>query len=243
MIRRALIIYCDNTNSGHLPGPVWDNYNIRNYLMSHIGGDWFETEIKSVRNPSSKDVILLVGSFLNKADYSFIVFSGHGYFSGSNMIQYLELYNGSFPINILKTNSPRQTIIIDACRGLVSLNENQQKGLSGFLPEPFIGDPMANTRYLFDRLILQADEGLTVLYSASINQTSLDTNLGGAYIISLFKMVDLWHQSDNIGCMLDLYRANELSKHYLKNFNTKQIPTLNREKRLRYFPLGVRNIS
>lgn len=242
MIRRALIIYCDNTKSGRLPGPEKDNYNIRNYLKSHIGGDWFESEIKSVRNPSSREVISLVASFLNKSDYSFIVFSGHGYFSGSNMIQYIELYDGSFPINILKTNSPRQTIIIDACRGLLSLNENLQKGLSGFLPEPFIGDPYANTRYLFDRLVMQADEGLTVLYSASINQTSLDTNLGGAYIISLFKMVELWHQSNNTGCVLDLKQANELSKHYLKNFDTKQIPTLNREKRLKHFPLGVKNI-
>lgn len=52
MNRKALIIYCDDIESGFLSGPTVDNTNFRNYLTSYCRGDWYENEIKSLNNPS-----------------------------------------------------------------------------------------------------------------------------------------------------------------------------------------------
>ena len=52
MNRKALIIYCTETNSGSLTGPRMDNKNIREYLKSDVGGQWYDNEIISLENPT-----------------------------------------------------------------------------------------------------------------------------------------------------------------------------------------------
>lgn len=241
MKRRALIIYCNNTESGSLNGPIADNLNLRNHLTSYLGGHWFESEILSLNNPSIELVVAAVNNFLNNADYTFTVFSGHGFMNTDvNNLQYLELSNGDLSILKLKTNARRQTMIIDACRGFYSPSQQTLvKGLRGF-SEAFIGDPMS-TRTLFETGVLSAEEGITVLYAAYQNQSAGDSDKGGLYTYSLLKACKNWEERDRNFNFLNLKDAHTAGTLYMhNNFITSQQPTMNEEKRMRYFPLAVK---
>lgn len=243
MKRRALIIYCDNTQSGNLPGTIHDNNNYVSFLQSKIGGQWHFSEIHSLRNPLFEEVLEEVELFLNGADYSFVIFSGHGLISLDEKYpkgQYIELQNGNLSINRLKTTTKRQTLIIDACRGIYTPIKYNLKPFSEYLP--FIGDPFElKTRDIFDDAVMQAEEGISVFYSASRNQSALDTESGGAYLFSLLKTSEFWEETDTMNNVLDLKSAHNIASAYLRaNINPDQRPVMNREKRLRNFPFAVK---
>lgn len=240
MIRRALIIYCDNTASGELYGPPQDNINYCSYLQNNLGGKWSSDEILPLPNPTSKEVITAKNLFLKGADYTFIIFSGHGFLNVDDRNrQYVELLDENISISNLISNAKRQSLIIDACRGFYSPTEEMLKGITESY-DYFTGDPFS-TREIFDRAVLRADEGLTVLYAASINQTALDTDNGGAYLLSLLRISELWEEKDKKNNILDIKVTHDFASKYIStHFDTIQIPTMNREKRFRHFPFAVK---
>ncbi len=240
MKRRALIIYCDDTESGKLSGPPFDNQHYRSFLTSNLGGRWEESEILSLRNPKAAEVLKAVREFLNGADYTFTIFTGHGFLnSDDNNIQYLEVLDSDISILTLKTLSKRQTLIIDACRGFFSPSEAILKGFSEVY-EHFTGDAYS-TRQIFNNAILRAEEGWTILYAASRNETALDTDNGAAYLLSLLRIAENWEDVDKRNNIIDLKVTHNYAKTYLaENFNTIQVPSMNREKRLRHFPFAVK---
>jgi hypothetical protein len=240
MKRRALIIYCDNTESGELDGPPFDNENYRSFLTNNIGGRWKDNEILSLQNPKSALVNRAVREFLNGSDYTFTIFTGHGFLNADdNNRQYLEVSDCDISILNLRTTAKRQSLIIDACRGFHSPSQALLKGFSE-LYEYFTGDPYS-TRQIFEKAVMGAEEGWTVLYAASRNQTALDTDNGAAYLLSLLFCAENWAENDNKYNIIDLKVIHEYAKVYLyENFDTIQIPSMNKEKRLRYFPFAVK---
>jgi len=239
MTRKALIVYCDNTESGKLPGPSADNQNLRTHLTSPLGGDWYDSEIISLNNPTKLQVLQSIRT-IGVADYSFVVFSGHGYINtADNHKQYVELSDGDLSISNLVSNSKRQTIIIDACRGYYSPTTQMfSKGLSGTF-ENFSG--RQSTRKLFDHHLNNCEEGLSVMYAASKNQSASDSDKGGAYLFSILKVCEIWAQNDSKKQKFSIRDAHNSGIIYMnKNFETKQKPTMHAEKRMRYFPLAVK---
>lgn len=240
MKRRALIIYCNDTISGELTGPLFDNEHYRSFLTSNLGGAWDENEILSLPNPSAALVSKTVNQFMSDADYTFTIFTGHGFLnSDEKNRQYLEVADDDISILSLRTNAKRQTLIIDACRGSHSPSKAILKGFSEIY-EHSTGDPF-KTRLMFERGVLGAEEGWTVLYAASRNQTALDTDNGAAYLLSLLKIAENWEQLDKKNNIIGLKAVHDNAKIYLfNNFDTIQIPSMNKEKRLRYFPFAVK---
>lgn len=239
MTRRALIIYCTDTDSGHLDGPAYDNANFRDYLTSNLGGDWRDNEILSLSNPTSQQVSRAVTQFLNGADYTFTVFSGHGYLNtNDNNRQYLELADTDISILSLRTRARRQSLIIDACRGYHTPAQAINKGF-GDVYENFTGRD--STRQIFDNAVNRAESGWTILYAASRNETALDTGNGGAYLLSLLEIAEGWGESDIRYNILPLNTSHSKAKVYLQNnFETIQVPSMNAEKRLTHFPFAVK---
>lgn len=242
MKRRALIIFCDNTKSGELFGPPCDNLHFRKFLRSNLGGAWKEdSEILSLNNPSSTKVIKAVKEFLNGSDYTFTVFSGHGFLNtDENRHQFIELSDESISILNLRTTAKRQALIIDACRGFYSPSQELLKSLD---EKYFSMDGISpSTRKIFDDAVIRADEGLTILYAASKNQTALDTDKGAAYLTSLLKVAERWENKESESNMvMDLMVAhNHAAKYLTNNFETIQNPSMNQEKRKIYFPFAVK---
>ncbi len=245
MKRRALIIVCTDTGGDILYGPIADGRNAVNLLTSRLGGHWISNEeIKVLHNPTIREVRISVRSFLAKADYSFVLFSGHGFIDPQeNNDQFLELLDYNISIRELVTRVKRQTIIIDACRGKYSpIAEEITKGL-GEIGDVLTGDPYT-TRQIFDRAVLSCEEGISVLYSASQNESAIDSPSGGAYFYSLMKTCERWGLSPNNQSILNLREAHELSISYMhQRFITTQNPTMNSQKRYYYFPLAVKYTS
>lgn len=241
MKRRALIVYCDNTSSGELNGPVYDNANFIDYLTSYSGGEWFDNEIMSLRNPTSYAVSNAVTNFLNGADYTFTIFTGHGFINTDQYnLQFIELADKDISIVNLRTDANRQTLIVDACRGFYSPTRKQLiKGFSD-LYDSFDGSKLS-TRKLFDNAVLSAEEGWTILFAADENQTALDTDEGAAYLLSLLKTSENWERTNRRDNVLTLSETHEAAKIYLaQTFPTNQRPTTNGEKRRVHYPFAVK---
>ena len=101
MKRRALIIYCNDTGSGPLAVPLYDNSNFLEYLTSRLGSELYPGEILSLRNPKISDVSNAVSIHMKDADYTFTLVTGHGYINRNhNDLQYLEVADGD--VSILK---------------------------------------------------------------------------------------------------------------------------------------------
>jgi hypothetical protein len=238
MIRKAIIIYCDDTESGELKGPIADNINLNHHLTSTLGGEWYDSEILSLNNPTKSQVRIAIARHLSGADYTFVVFSGHGYISTLDDKQYVELADGDITVRDLLSNAKRQTIIIDACRGYYTPTTKLfSKGVEGIY-DSFTGEP--STRKLFSDHVLNCEAGLTVLFAASENESATDSDKGGAYLYSLLKVCELWNGTER-GSKLSVKNAHDLGTKYMKNnFDTIQNPAMNSEKRKRYFPLAVK---
>jgi hypothetical protein len=205
-----------------------------------LGGEWHDNEIRSLNNPNSATVAYVIQNFFRGADYSFIIFSGHGFInSDDNNRQYVELLDKSISILSLRTSARRQTLIIDACRGFYSPS---QELLEAFREsrDHFLGD-IESTRQFYSNMIMSCEEGWTIMYSASRNQTSLDTATGGAYLISLLKGLQYWEENDQRNNILDLRVAHQYATNIIKGYDTIQVPTINAEKRQRYFPIAVKS--
>jgi hypothetical protein len=240
MNRKTLIIYCDDTQSGKLQGPSHDNSNFRRFLKSNLGGAWYDDEIISLNNPSSYEVASCLRIHFKYIDYSFIIFSGHGCINvDQNKIQFLELSDTDVSIFALRNDSPRQTLIVDSCRGYFSqLEKSIEKALVDSY-RAFSGD-IQTTRKIYENAIENAEEGWSILYSADENQSALDTSEGGAYLLSLLRVSDKWNGNTS-NQILPLNLLHDAAKVYLKqNFQTIQNPTMTQEKRLRYFPFAVK---
>jgi hypothetical protein len=239
MIRRALIIHCNDTESGELDGPLQDNLNFRNYLTSSLGGNWYNKEIRSLQNPNPTQVAREINGFLNGADYTFIIFTGHGFINTDDRNrQYVELSNGDIPISNLKTTAKRQTLIVDACRGFFSPSRELTQPL-GDVFEHYTGK--RETRKIFDNAVIKAEEGWTILYAASTNQTALDTEEGAAYLLSLLKVAENWGNTNKEHNILPINVTHKRAKAYLsENFDTIQVPRKNAEKRKNHFPFAVK---
>lgn len=241
MTRRALIIYCDDTKSGELEGPSKDNINLRSHLTSYLGGEWYDSEIVSLNNPTSHMIEAHIKIFCGDADYSFVVFSGHGFINANdNNIQYLEVADKDISIIKLLTKAERQTIIIDACRGIYKPHKEDFIKGSRSYNESFMGS-LSSTRKMFDKAVQQTEEGVSILYAASENQSAVDSNVGGAYTYSLLKSCEQWGKNDQTRNILSIKDGHSLGTIFMKSrFVTNQTPKMEQEKRLRYFPLAVK---
>lgn len=234
--RKALIIYCTDTSSGELSGPTADNCAIRSYLKSDTGGKWYDDEIISLHNPNVEEVKYTIKTGFVGVDYSFVVFSGHGCIFKDNNLQYIEVIDGDIALSNLITAAPRQTLVIDACRGYFSgpLTERMIKSFS-------VQTSSSDIRRTFNKAVMEAEKGLSILYSASEDESSVDTSKGGAYIYSLVHVCKKWGSNpDNGNYLLDVREAHIRASKYMKNnFITLQNPEMNMEKRCRYFPIAV----
>jgi len=241
MNRRALIIFSPNSDPENiLVGPNSDNDNYRDYLMSRAGGNWRSSEIVSMEDPDSGQVLAAIRKLTREIDFTLTIFTGHGFVDPSNNVQYLVLNDVSIPIIKLANKADRQAIIIDACRGYYRpYSEEIMKAFSDIY-ESQVG-VTGSTRELYDDAVMRADKGITVLYAATESESALDTDNGGAYLLSLLKAAELWEEKDKSNLVLDLKRAHQIAVNYLQEtFITGQTPSMNVEKRKIHFPFSVK---
>lgn len=189
MKRIALII----GNSGdkknpdeYLEGVEKDINNYKKFLLSSIGGLWYENEILVSLNETKEQIQKKIITLKqNKYDFVFILFSGHGSYSSFKQCRKLYIFDDFIYEEQLRNLSSRQIIILDTCAkieedfvistesGLLSENYNLIKG-------------HVNFRENYEKAILSMPEQEVILYSSSIDEYSRDdTELGGYFAYNL----------------------------------------------------------
>lgn len=180
-VRKALIIGCPGIEGvDYLYSASTDVSNIKNHLLSSRGGKWKGNEIKAIWNPGIAELAAIIENTV--ADYLFVYFAGHGYETadGERRICINKADVSDF---FLLNNSPRQLIIIDACR------EKEYPAISGIDKEeewlPF--DGYYPEREAFDNYILQSPVGKKIVHATKSGFASWEDvkGRGGVFTTSL----------------------------------------------------------
>jgi hypothetical protein len=179
--RRALIIGCPGFGEDYLYSVSSDVDNINQFLLSPRGGRWKKEEITILYNPGIEKFKEEVGNVV--ADYVFVYFAGHGFeYEGMRMIC---LKNDDIADIALLNDSPRQLVIIDACR------VKEYPAISG-LPEDqkwFPADGVYPEREAFDKYILQSPPGKKIVHATKSGEVAYEyiNSRGGIFTLNLLR--------------------------------------------------------
>lgn len=192
MIRSALII---GSPDAQIPGVYDDMRNYRRFFESPGGGGWHSREIITLECPSSSQVKEHLAG-MRGADYSIVIFAGHGYYSQAHRCTMLELRkNEQIEDYALKIGAPKHTLVIDACRMVVQ-DQILKAAMESLVARSETPQSLAGSRLLFENAVRASAPGLATMYSCSLNETAGDiAGTGGRYSSSLLATSEEWAKS------------------------------------------------
>lgn len=205
----------------HLDGPSEDLDNYKEFYMSEVGGGYLDSEIKVFEDfhPYQLPDIL---KLCTNADIATIIFTGHGGMSEGNT--YLQLNpDERIWLRDLKTTAKREIIILDSCRVSPLRHFNDTgTGIYG-IGFGFDTTHIETARELYDHYLRLSGYGRIALYSSSPGQSSLDSEQGGRFSLSLLQEVLSWNQ-ENDSIVLSVYDAFSRAKNDLIRTIPNQVP-------------------
>ena len=242
MKRKAIIIASPLRKgySGFLPGVQYDAINYASFLTSPLGGAWRSNEIKILVNPSKSQVIETM--FYTTADYVFTAFSGHGGTDQRTRKAILKINeNESIWLSQLTAKANRQLAIVDTCSTFVNYGFPKKPQLIGDLFGQVSKLTLSQARFLFDSRVMASGRGWTVLHSSSHGESSIDTEEGGVFSLSILKAAKIWESMEGYGHILPVSIAYSSSKNYIrKKFKVNQTPRILHSGLNPNFPFAVK---
>lgn len=217
--RKAVIIGSPGGGSTNfLYGVEKDLINMPKFLQADNGGRWEEDEIIIMENPTYSEVIAIIDSI--DSEYVLVYFSGHGY-TGSNGERFLELKDGSIQDIQLLSKSPKQLILVDACRNYV------QPGIYG-IPEYaekwYSFDGYYEARELFDNAIINSPDGHIIIHATQMGEYSLDSSDGGHFTQALLNVATRMRSSSHKYSTFSIKRILDFVPQVLQKEGSHQVP-------------------
>jgi hypothetical protein len=221
--RKAILIGCPGPSHNFLKGVRKDLSQMNKFLQSDKGGAWKESEIKELHNPTLSETRNAISTAI--ADYVMIYFSGHGYTDFTTNHRMLSLADYSIPDWELINESPRQLIIVDACRNYL------QTGLSGIVDFGDLVDHFEGGQAyeIFNEFIAHSPEGRVIVHATQPGQYSYDSVYGGAFSQALLHVsTRMDSEADYTPCSI----RNILSHipSVLKKNNNTQLPAITHQQ-------------
>ncbi|NOU46961.1 MAG: caspase family protein, partial [Bacteroidales bacterium] len=228
----------------YLKGVDHDLKNYKEYLTSNVGGAWYgndysTSEIQILKN-EKKDVIISAIKNSN-ADFTFVVFTGHGFLYSKNDLTYICLSDGYLSEHDLITSAKRRVLILDCCRESEDMSESflgdggkiskSRDSLSFYSNSKVLeintSRSVIHSRAKFDLALQLSNEGQFTGYACLIDQTSGDNpTSGGAFSSELINTGKNFGSIDRKDFWLPIRRAvNETIKTLKDDIFTDQIPT------------------
>lgn len=216
--RKALLIGCPGKIGNLLPGVNHDLKNVRQYLLSDKGGSWNPHEIEVLNNPTEVRLNQAIAGA--KDDYLFVYFSGHGY-TDAHKRRMISLNDRSIPDVNLLNESPRQLVIIDACRNFIS------SGIGSLNTQPDTANHFESfsTYELFSEQIMLSPPGKIIVHSTQSGYSSYDTRSGGVFTNNLLK-VSARMTSDFDYCPCGIQTILKYVPEFINNAGYQQTPVL-----------------
>lgn len=221
-IRRAILIGSQTPNGTYLPGVESDPRDLKTFLKSPNGGAWQDDEIIVLKNPTCRRVLSIIQSTI--ADYLFVYFSGHGY-AKTKTHRMIALSDGNIQDLQLLNSSPRQLVIVDACR------THERSAAIGSIPWPeekwhyYTGYSAA--RAYFNQCIDGSPYGKIIVHATSDNQPAFEgqTGIGGEFTMALLDSVFTYQQSGQRG-ILPVTTIVQHSAYLLRERKVDQVPCI-----------------
>jgi caspase domain-containing protein len=249
--KRALLIANPGEQGAdnYAKGVYVDVRNYHRFLTSPEGGAWETGDIESMDRPTRGEVQLKIAEFA-RYDYTFVMFSGHGWYSSVDNDRTLELRKDErVSSRELLLHAKKRTLILDCClvvhhepmlekMGRMALFANQ----AGFRRAP----NREACRKLFLKEVENAPIGYVRISSCAIDERSWDDdNTGGRYNSSLMGCAEAWaeKQAQNpwvTDAVLNIAEAHEAAAAVTRReSNGVQNPTIEKAKSGPYFPFAV----
>lgn len=251
--RRALLI----SNPGEAGA---ENYckgvyaDVRNYtrlLRAAHGGAWSQDDIVHLDRPTKTQVRQAVRD-LGGYHYSFVVFSGHGWYSSKEMCNVLTLRQGEeLASHELLEGANKRTAVLDCCRKVYheTISESEKKAMAMTRAAAAIrrqADPH-KCRELFLSRIGGASMGIVEISSCGIGETAGDDEAqGGRYSSSLIAVADVWAEEESKkpswtpDCWASVVGAhNPATEMTKRRSGGTQNPTISKPRSGEYFPFAV----
>jgi Caspase domain len=248
--RRALLIANpgETGQENYCKGVYVDVRNFRRLLISPHGGAWNdEIEIKTLNRPTKQELAREL-IHCDLADYSFILFSGHGCFSEELQEPVLELQaNVAVPLSKLLEPGTKRTVILDCCQKIqrTELQEAVNFSRAAMEAAQRREPDRAACRRLFDEHINAASTSAVIPQSCSIDEYSTaDDTRGSRYAASLVQVADQWAsaqaQSWQSGGSCSIVAAHiQAAEMTIRLGAGDQNPTISKAKTGPYFPFAV----
>ena len=229
--------YCEGVNK--------DILNYENFLCSPVGGAWNKSEIKILKKPTTLDVQIAIIQ-ANQADYAFIVFAGHGYYSDNKKSTILHLRPGiEIDSAELRQGAKKQTVILDCCRKIERPRLVEKRAALAFEEGAISHISAVNCRKYFDKEIESCPDSLVVVHSCSIDQKAGDDpEQGGYYSYSLIDCTNDW--ASGLPFNPSHYYSQSIAKVHetaavqvSRLSGNRQTPQIEKPRSTPYFPFGI----
>jgi hypothetical protein len=224
-------------------GVLQDKVNLKNYLMSAVGGAWHDSEISTFEN-TLKPWLISALEQCKGYDYLLIFFSGHGYFNGSETCIELSKYS-EMSEESLVGYAKKELIILDCCRVYhpgILLDHKLTELMKALGP----GINPAACREKYESDIENCGNTLTKCYSCKTGETSIDDpQEGGLYLSNLVECAAKKEKfSARYGAQMPVtFSINEIHQEaesiVTRRSRGRQNPKIKREKLQTEFPFAV----
>jgi hypothetical protein len=246
MNRQALIIanpgeigdkhYCEGVNK--------DVSLYETFLRSPLGGYWQGSEISVLRRPSKVQVRAAMRD-VKQAEYSLVIFCGHGGMHSTRGPTILHLREGEeLNSEELAENTTKRTVILDCCREIARPSVLAKAALDEAV-KALRADPI-QCRLFYDSSIEKCPSGLVVLFGCSAGERAGDdSQRGGRYSFNLRDSTVEWADSLNIDITresrdLSVVEAHErAARSVISGSGGTQHPVIQKPRSGKYFPFGV----
>ena len=233
MKRRALIVGAAY-NDPDIPGVYTDLVAWDAFLKSACGGAWDTEEVETLKDPSLKDLNPALRR-LAEVDYSFVVFCGHGATVdlGKPWTETILCFgtHGEVSDSQLNPGTPRCTMLLDCCRGLISLSDEQRFLIEGKAASAV---DRRGARSAYDEALELAEKGLVTIFAASVGEEASDRRSFSKQLILQAESVMAAHEG-----ILPQSLAVELTAQAMKITTPQQHPEYNGGRRLHHFPFAI----
>jgi len=221
MKKRALIIGNAGTGDEFLLGVSKDVNNYKRFLLSNIGGSWYEDEIYISLDETKEEVEAKIQKLQDeKNDFTFIVFTGHGSFSQLKNCRKLYINDDFIYESDLLYSAKKQILIIDTCAGI----ENDlllEAGFESYAMDSIRKNASVSHRIIYENYIKECLEQQNILYACDIDESSADTSKGGLFSYYLIETAD----NNTLNRVLDTQQAYIKTETLVQSdFRTRQNP-------------------
>lgn len=242
MTRKMLIIsnpgelraenYCEGVNK--------DVENYIHFFTSALGGGWLDGEIKHLYRPYPEQVTNELQAIRN-ADYSMVIFCGHGYScEGETIVQLRKGYD--YRSSSFRSFANKRTIILDCCRVIAKAIPSELYEMAHSYFQKRSMDNIT-ARLFYNELLKRCPDGLVVMNACSLGETAGDDEeQGGYYSHSLVETAEKWFATQTgfqKSCLTVVSAHNGATERVRFISGGKQNPTIEKPRSIPYYPFAI----